>query len=77
MIPFPPGQEWVKQEGVQGYKVTTTRTVLLNGKLIKTEVLSSSYYALTPKIEIDPANLGETAVSGSLSLCDVRIATKN
>lgn len=54
---LPPGQERVKQEGVQGYQVTTTRTVQLNGKVVKTEDLGSSYYEPTPKIiEVGPAN---------------------
>lgn len=44
------GQERVKQAGVQGYTVTSTRTVLLNGKVVKTEALDSSYYAPTPRI---------------------------
>lgn len=50
------GQQRVKQEGVQGYKVTSTRTILLNGTVVKTEALGSSYYAPTPKIiEVGPA----------------------
>jgi len=44
------GQQLVKQEGVQGYKVTSTRSILLNGKVVKTEALGSSYYVPTPKI---------------------------
>lgn len=47
---LPSGQQQVKQEGVQGYKVTSTRTILLNGKVVKTEALGSSYYVPTPKI---------------------------
>lgn len=47
---LPRGQERVKQWGVQGYKVTSTRTILLDGKVVKTEDLSSSYYEPTPKI---------------------------
>jgi len=44
------GQQRVKQEGVQGYKVTSTRTIMVNGKVVKTEALGSSYYVPTPKI---------------------------
>lgn len=52
---LPHGQERVKQEGVQGYKVTSTRTVVQSGKVVKTEILGSSYYAPTPKIiEVGP-----------------------
>lgn len=54
---LPPGQERVKQEGVQGYQATTTRTVLLNGEVVKTEDLGSSYYEPTPKIiEVGPTH---------------------
>ncbi len=52
---LPHGQERVKQEGVQGYKVTSTRTVVQSGKVVKTETLGSSNYAPTPKIiEVGP-----------------------
>ncbi|KLU60955.1 vancomycin B-type resistance protein VanW [Peptococcaceae bacterium CEB3] len=47
---LPAGQKQVKQQGVQGYKVTTTRTVVQNGKTVSTENLPSSYYAPTPTI---------------------------
>ncbi|HZK85233.1 MAG TPA: VanW family protein [Desulfosporosinus sp.] len=47
---LPSGQQQVKQAGVQGYKVTSTRTILLNGKTVKTEALDSSYYVPTPRI---------------------------
>lgn len=51
-----PGQERVKQEGVQGYKVTSTLTVYQDGKEVKTEDLNASYYEPTPKIiEIGPS----------------------
>lgn len=50
------GQEQVKQNGVPGYKVTSSRTVLLNGEVVKTEALGPSYYKPTPKIiEVGPA----------------------
>ncbi|HZK55318.1 MAG TPA: G5 domain-containing protein [Desulfosporosinus sp.] len=56
---LPSGQQQVKQAGVQGYKVTSTRTISQNGKVLKTEALGSSYYVPTPRIiEVGPAEIG-------------------
>ncbi|MHB8132314.1 MAG: VanW family protein [Mobilitalea sp.] len=44
------GQTLVKQEGQQGYIVNTTRTVKVNGLVIKTEPLNKSRYQPLPKI---------------------------
>jgi vancomycin resistance protein YoaR len=52
---LPSGQQRVKQEGVQGYHVTTTRTIVQNGKVVKTDVLGTSTYEPTPEIiEVGP-----------------------
>lgn len=56
---LPSGQQQVKQAGVQGYKVTSTRTISQNGKVLKTEALGSSYYVPTPRIiEVGPTEIG-------------------
>ncbi|HBW37137.1 VanW family protein [Desulfosporosinus sp. BICA1-9] len=44
------GQTLVKQEGQQGYIVNTTRTVKVNGQVIKAEPLKKSRYQPLPKI---------------------------
>ncbi len=54
------GTEIVTQTGSDGYTVTTTRKVYVNGELVKTEKMPSSYY--TPLKKIIKRNTAEEPV---------------
>lgn len=48
-----PGSSQVRQSGQQGYVVSSTRTVKVNGEVVSTEPLSQSRYSPLPRIVAD------------------------